>query len=191
MMEPSFRQMQEGELAWWADFLARPESLARLFAIYGYRYLPFFFEEFGCLGKVADFGSGPVSAAFIAEPAPEQVYCVDPLMDAYKRLGLVYGAAAWWGGEAHVFDTALVLNVLDHCDDPAKLLLDVAGYLRPGGRALVWVHVDILPDALHRTVSEAEVWSWLAGAGLTVRRARTHYDIYGPRAYMAVAERPA
>ncbi|MCJ7527452.1 MAG: class I SAM-dependent methyltransferase [Methyloceanibacter sp.] len=194
MTEPSFWQMQEGELAWWAAFLARPESLARLFAIYGYRYLPFFFEEFGHLGTVVDFGSGPVSAAFIGEPAPEHPYCVDPLMPEYFKAHLIYGEPIMnWPPDISpaIFDTALVLNVLDHCDDPPALLAQVARVLRPGGKALVWVHVDILPDALHRTVSEAEVWSWLVGAGLTVKRARAHYDIYGPRAYMAVAERPA
>lgn len=192
MLEPPFAQMQEGELAWWVAFLAHPESVARLFAIYGYRYLPFFFEEFGRLGKVADFGSGPVSAAFIAEPAPDRVFCVDPLIAEYERAGLVYGRPAtyWLTPLTETFDTALVLNVLDHCDDPPALLQQVEAFLCPGGKALVWVHVDAEPDTLHRTVSEGEVWSWLVGAGLTVKRARTYHD-YGPRAFMAVAERTA
>ncbi len=63
MSGPSFDEMQRGELDWWVAFLARNDALARLFAIYGYRYLPWFFEEFNKLGQVIDYGSGPVSAA--------------------------------------------------------------------------------------------------------------------------------
>lgn len=190
-MEPPFQQMQEGELAWWRGFLSQRGSIPRLFAIYGYRYLPFFFDEFSHLGRVIDFGSGPVSAAFIAESAPAIVFCVDPLFQDYRKADLLYGEAMIEvsGTLTAFFDTALVLNVLDHCDDPPALLKKVAARLAHGGQALVWNHVDAIPDALHRAVTTAQIQAWLLDAGLAVMRERTFHD-YGPQAYMTVAVRP-
>jgi SAM-dependent methyltransferase len=185
---PTYEQMQEGELAWWRGFLSNPHAIPRLFAVYGYRYLPFFFEEFGHLGHVVDIGSGPVSAAYIGEPAPEHPYCVDPLMFCYQDAGLIYGEPHWWGVPPDPFDTALLLNVLDHVNDPAALVAKTARSLCSGGKALVWNHVDALADGLHRTVTTFEIDGWLADAGLDIVRARYHQD-YGPLAYMAVARR--
>jgi SAM-dependent methyltransferase len=187
----TWEQMQAGELDWWRAFLARPNALPRLFGLYGYRYLSYFFEEFDRLGAVIDFGSGPVSAAWIADLPPAIVVCVDPLFGAYRDAGLVYGEAVVPAGDlTPVFDTALVLNVLDHADDPAGLLMAVAASLKPGGKALVWVHVDAEPDALHRRVADREVAKWIADAGLSIvrdcRRGRGHG---GPDEYLAVATR--
>jgi len=187
----TWAEMQAGELEWWRAFLARPNALARLFALYGYRYLSYFFPEFDDLGDVIDFGSGPVSAAYIADRPPATVTSIDPLLGAYRADGLIYGSPlAPERIPAGVFDTALVFNVLDHADDPAELLVAVAASLKPGGKALVWVHVDALPDGLHRMVSEDHVREWLRWAGLSVvrdcRRMRGHG---GPDEYLALATR--
>jgi SAM-dependent methyltransferase len=186
-----FSEMQAGELDWWRAFLARPNAIPRLFAVYGYRYLGFFFEEFDHLSNVIDFGSGPVSAAWVADRPPEVVACADPLFPAYWDAGLLYGkAVAPSYIPAAAFDTALVLNVLDHADDPAALLVDVADSLKPGGKALIWVHVDSPADALHRSVTEEEVKAWLKAASLSIVRAcRLQRDHGGPDEYMAVAVR--
>ncbi|OGS01193.1 MAG: hypothetical protein A2V88_08920 [Elusimicrobia bacterium RBG_16_66_12] len=134
----TFAEMQAGELDWWRAFLARPNAIPRLFALYGYRYLGFFFEEFNDLGDVIDFGSGPVSAAWVADRPPGTVTCQDSLFLAYQDAGLIYGqAVAPAEIPAAAFDTALILNVLDHCGDPSSLLIAMAASLKPGGKALI------------------------------------------------------
>jgi len=185
----TWEQMQRGELEWWRAFLARPHALERLFALYGYRYLDFFFKEFNDLGNVIDFGSGPVSAAWIADRPPEEVTCIDPLFTAYRKVGLVYGRAREPAGTIPAeFDTALVLNVLDHADDPVPILITVAGTLKPGGKALVWVHVEQPADALHRLITAGDVRGWLKLVGLTITRSNIRRGL-GPAQFMAVAER--
>lgn len=190
MNEPDYAAMQRGELAWWAAWLGQPHGLARILALYGYRYLDFFFAEFGALGSVIDFGSGPVSAAYIGDPVPAHVACVDPLFDQYRDAGLVYGHPALWRGEVPaIFTTALLLNVLDHCDDPAALVAAAAAALVPGGKALVWVHADAPPDALHRRVLVADVPAWLHQAGLVIERKKLRMHM-GPPQFMALGRKP-
>jgi len=185
----TWAEMQRGELDWWRAFLSRSNALLRLFALYGYRYLSYFFEEFNDLGRVIDFGSGPVSVAYIADRPPTVVTCVDPLFGAYQEAGLVYGeAVAPPDIPPAAFDTALVLNVLDHADDPAALMVAVAASLKPGGRALVWVHADVPADSLHRTVTEDEVRRWVRDAGLEIQREmRRRRGHGGPDEYLMVA----
>lgn len=192
MTSPTFEEMQRGELDWWIAFLRRPHSLARLFAIYGYRYLPWFFEDFDRLGNVIDFGSGPVSAAWIADLAPSVVDCVDPLFKAYREAGLIYGQALEavpFGLPVSVYDTALLLNVLDHCEAPAALIGDAFARLRPGGKALVWTHVENGPDALHRRLTWAQVGDAIMAAGFRIDAWWIH-DKRGPRVYIARAVKP-
>jgi SAM-dependent methyltransferase len=185
----TFEEMQRGELDWWRAWLAQPHGLARILALYGYRYLAFFFEEFSHLGSVGDFGSGPVSAAYIGDPAPARPYCIDPLMNAYQDAGLIYGEPAWWGLPPDPFDTALLLNVLDHCEDPAALIRDAAGSLVSGGAALIWLHVDQKPDRLHRLVRAPDVVQWVRDAGLQQDRSRLRVD-GGPTQFMVKAVKP-
>jgi len=184
----TFEEMQRGELDWWIAYLGHPHAVSRIFALYGYRYLPFFFEEFNHLGEVVDFGSGPISAAYIAEPAPREVICVDPLMPEYHKHELVYGSPVveWPPLPAAVFDTALLLNVLDHCEEPQNLIREAARSLVGGGGALVWSHVNQETDSLHRTIHAAEIAGWLQEAGLSLQRdeVKTHL---GVMSYMAKA----
>jgi SAM-dependent methyltransferase len=192
MTQPDWQQMQTGELEWWIAWLGQANGLARIWALYGYRYLWFFFDEFSSLGRVVDFGSGPVSAAYIGDPAPLLVYCVDPLFQAYRQAGLLYGGMIEIDFAAYrprAFDTALVLNVLDHCDDPPALLRQVADSLRPEGKALIWTHVDAAANSVHRSVSLAAVADWLRAAGLSVERDFLRVHI-GPAQYMALAVKP-
>ena len=191
MNQPYYEAMQRGELDWWIAWLAQPHGLARILALYGWRYLDFFFAEFGNLGRVIDFGSGPVSAAYIGDPAPLLVYCVDPLFEAYRKAGLVYGSMIEVDPATYrprAFDTALLLNVLDHCDDPAALVAQAADLLCPGGAALVWVHDNAPADSLHRTIPWPQVHNWLHDAGLPVER-ETWRTGNGPRQYMALGRK--
>lgn len=190
-MASNVSEMQQGELAWWKAFLQRPNAKERLLAIYGYRYLPFFFEEFNHLGRVVDFGSGPISAALAAE-SYESLWCVDPLLEDYAKEGLV------WGGPIHLltpetlpsdaFDTALVFNVLDHTTDPQPILRDAARAIKPTGKVLVWVHIDQDADTLHRRVTRAGVIACLTEAGLVIQRQAIRHE-YGMSAFMTVATR--
>jgi hypothetical protein len=188
----SWEQMQAGELDWWRAFLARPHALERLFGLYGYRYLGFFFDQFNNLGEVIDFGSGPVSAAWIADRPIARVVCVDPLFDSYSEAGLVFGnavsaAAPWVTPPSGGYDTALVLNVLDHAEDPAGVLLAAAASLKLDGRALVWSHVNAPADSLHRSLTQEQVWGWLEDAGLVVPRTETRPARFGgPMEFLAL-----
>lgn len=178
----TFAEMQAGELAWWRAFLAHPQALGRLFAVYGYRYLDFFFDQLVNVGAVIDFGSGPVSAAFIAHHPPAEVVCVDPLFADYREAGLVYGPAilAPQPIPAGTFDTALVLNVLDHTEEPAALVAAAAASLKRDGYALLWVHIEAPPDSLHVTVHAEDVYRWVRDAGLSMPRTRRSPGHGGP-----------
>jgi SAM-dependent methyltransferase len=193
MNEPDYTAMQQGELDWWRAWLAQPHGQARILALYGYRYLDFFFAEFGNLGRVIDFGSGPVSAAYIGDPPPDLVWCVDPLFHQYREAGLLYDKTMIEVDQClshpRPFDTALLLNVLDHCDDPAGLVAAAGLALRPGGKALLWVHAEVPPDALHRRVLVTDVPAWLHQAGLVIERTKLRMHM-GPPQFMALGRKP-
>ena len=160
--------MQEGELRWWRAHLKTPADRDRLMAIFGFRYLPFFFEEFNNLGAVADFGSGPISAARLAEKRGH-TWLVDPLGDRYMQLGLAPDPILTTPKDipAGSCDTVLCLNTLDHTLTPGALLGEIAHVLKPGGKLLLWVHLLEEPDGLHVRLTWQEVDDAVRGAGLT------------------------
>jgi SAM-dependent methyltransferase len=102
------------------------------------------------------------------------------------------------------FDTVLVLDVLEHVDDPAATLAELHRALRPGGR--MHLHVPCEGDALSlwrwlpgplarlkrryaghvQRFTRADVARLLEGAGFTVERTRHSLHLLGNLADVAV-----
>jgi hypothetical protein len=184
----SFEEMQDGELQWWTNFLKHPDATPRLFGLYGYRYLPFFFREFDDLGAVADFGSGPVSAAFIGQRMTS-LACIDPLLQSYQDAGLIWQpqrVAVYPQLPRAAFDTALILNTLDHTPEPTPIVAAAADCIKRTGRVLIWNHIGHGPDKLHTRLTHDHIRRMISAANLTIQREQIRQD-YGPPCYMALA----
>lgn len=162
----------QAELDWWKAWL-RPDTLPRLLAVYGMRYLTFWFMEFQNLGRVCDIGSGPVSAAWVAERF-DQLICVDPNAAPYQLIATDLGLRPTViqpddaGLEDRSFDTVLCLNTLDHVADPQAVLHTCQRLVKPGGKVLVWMHLrDEDPaDGLHLALNETAIFDMATAAGL-------------------------
>lgn len=67
--------------------------------------------------------------------------CVDLLRERFardERVTVVEGSTETLAGTAR-FDSAVLINVLEHIKDDDGALLDLASALRPGGRLVLWV----------------------------------------------------
>ena len=172
--------MQKAELAWWANFMGHPTAKQRMWALYGARYYDFFFAEMFNPGKTVEIGSGPLPVMEVMN-APQ---CI--AVDSLKYEGLtdwsLFDAGQVPDGWA---DTVLLLNVLDHTDDPKALIAEAWRMLIPGGKALVFVHLGQQDDK-HRLVQAYEVEDWL-GAFAIQRAQLQPGNSYDPAAYLAVA----
>lgn len=100
---------------------------------------------------VLDVGAGPghVARALRARRRDVRVWAVEPDPASARALeGSVEAVhAALDGVTRDGFDLALLLDVLEHVQDPAALLADVAARVRPGGALLVSV-----PNVAHWSV---------------------------------------
>lgn len=143
----TFTNMQNGELAWWVDFLKHPTARHRMLAVYGARYLPFFWEIFLTTRGLIEFGPGPLPVAVLTHA--HRVSLVDTLADEYRAAGLLerdtkeYMRTTLQMGDIGAHDTALVLNVLDHTtpEDAQQLMDDAYASLRPNGRLAFYVQL--------------------------------------------------
>lgn len=177
------------ELDWWTRYLDHPTAKQRMWALYGARYYDFFFEEMADAGSTVEIGSGPL-------PVMEVMDCRNML--AVDPLGAEYRGLTGWPiapSTEHIdvrgrWDTVLLLNVLDHADDPEDLIRTAHRLLRAGKRCLVYVHLD-QDDDKHRPLSADQVRAWLLGAGFQIRREAILERVFEPAAYAAVATRPA
>ena len=76
-------------------------------------------------------------------------------------------------------DLALMNDVLHHVEDRATYLQNLATYIKPGGRIAI---IDYLPErSSHRAqpelvVSEAQIDTWLRGAGLRLSEKVSLFD---------------
>ena len=103
----------------------------------------------------------PVDPLFGAEawPHPDGVECVAAMCEA---TGLPAGS----------FDLAFCLNMLDHTERPAEVLVEAARLLRPWGTLMLCVDMRPLKllDQFHKLqVTEASAMSWLEAAGFSYR----------------------
>ncbi len=190
-----FADMQGAELEWWRNYLGHPTSRHRMLALYGARYLPFFWEIFRTTMTCIEFGSGPLPVLTITNA--QRAACVDTLAEDYEKAGLLEDQLAeamrptYLAGDVGGYDTALVLNVLDHTTDPKQLLNDAYQCLRPHGRLCLYVHLHEGDRAGHVPVKEGDVFRMVAEEGFeNVRFKIAESNVYDPPAVLLLAEKP-
>ena len=160
-----FGEMQEAEFAWWRDYLGHPTARIRMYALYGARYIDFFPDLFfKPVGAVVEYGAGPLPV--LALTKAEKALAVDTLAPRYDDEGMLLGGVPWTENAGHVssseWDTALLLNVLDHTDEPEALVEQAHRALKPGGKAYLFVHLD-QEDPKHKLVRRDEPERWFKG----------------------------
>ncbi len=192
--QESLTDMQSNELAWWVEFLGHPTAKHRMLAVYGSRYLPFFWETFLTARGLIEFGCGPLPVAVITQA--QRVAMVDPLAARYREAGLLEADTAehmrstLQTGDVGAYDTALVLNVLDHAsDDEVQQLMDDAyAALKPNGRLCFYVqlhtgderHAPLTVDAVDKALSRFVVDK---AQGMAASK-------MDPEAYLVLAHKP-
>lgn len=180
-----FDELQAAELAWWQNFLSHPTAKERMLALYGARYFGFFYREMHDCGAVVEIGSGPLPVMLTM---PAKMMCaIDTLWPEYRDAGLV---GDWMVGHTDALmlpsqtaDTVLLLNVLDHTDDPIQLIDDARRILAPHGRCLVFVHLE-QEDEKHMFVREEDVVRWFED--WNCERAGIQHTSFDPPAFVGV-----
>jgi len=180
-----FAEQQEAEFAWWRNYLRHPTAKQRMLALYGARYYGLFFAEMMDAGRTVEIGSGPLPV--METMLYDRGVAIDTLGPRYKVAGLT----SWEilpsaeGIETGWADTVLLLNVLDHTDDPAPLVAQAHRILRDGGKALVFVHLGPGDDK-HIPIQPGDCGRWLGVFGDVVSHI-ADATVYDPPAYVAVA----
>jgi SAM-dependent methyltransferase len=101
--------------------------------------------------RLVDLGSGPygIVKGLCAFPGLRQIWAIDPLIGLYKqfhtfpedeRLVLVQGKGEHLPFESRSLDWIFLINVLDHVENPEKVIAECARVLRPDGAVCVAVH---------------------------------------------------
>ena len=180
----SFSDMQDAEFAWWKSCLRHPTAKQRMLALYGARYYGFFFADMMGAGRAVEFGSGPLPV--LETVIYDRGVAVDTLGRRYKAEGLTTweilpDASEIPSGWA---DTVLLLNVLDHTNDPQSVIAEAYRVLAVGGKALVFVHLG-QGDDKHALVTEHDIRGWLEGFEL--ERDGILVSVFDPPAFAAVA----
>lgn len=176
------------ELDWWTRYLDHPTANQRMWALYGARYMPFFYDEMIHAGSTIEIGSGPLPVMEIMECA--SMTAVDVLADEYR------GLTGWPIARPEQIDvkgrwqTVLLLNVLDHADNPRELAELAHRLVRPGGRVLVYVQIHE-GDERHDALTVEQVRGWLVDAGLHIGRETMIEQSFDPPAWACVAHRVA
>jgi len=118
--------------------------------------------------SVVDIGAGPYSLLLKCINLEGTV--VDPCdypqwtRDRYKEAGLTFVQAS---GEAYgttkIFDEAWIYNVLQHTDDPEKIIQNMKKYSKII-RLFEWIDTGTAPGHPH-DLKEAKLNEWLGGEG--------------------------
>jgi SAM-dependent methyltransferase len=97
--------------------------------------------------RLLDIGCGPRGSLEWATNAAQRVG-LDPLVGAYRALGIGSHTMDYCEAPAEEipfpdghFDVITSINSLDHVDDPAAVMAEIARVLRPGGDFLLEVEV--------------------------------------------------
>lgn len=127
--------------------------------------------------SIVEVGGGPFPGVSLLHA--KRAIAVDPLADAYVVAGLVparasrvvhvSAAAERLPLAMNTADLVICENCLDHVEDPALAMREMARLLVPGG--LVWLLVDLMEyrDELHpNPMSHERLAAILAGAGVEV-----------------------
>lgn len=177
------------ELDWWQRYLDHPTAKQRMWALYGARYMDFFGWEFENAGSCLEIGSGPLPVMEIMEC--KSMLAADPLAAEYRQLtgwpilddvDSLTTTGRW--------ETVLLLNVLDHAEDPQKLVEQAHRYVRPGGRVLVYVQLHE-GDERHSAVTKEQARGWIVDAGLSIGREAVLRRSFDPPAWAAVCHKVA
>ena len=95
-----------------------------------------------CRGKVIDIGSGHAKYRYLIEPLAGSYTTVDNMSSDYQ-FGSTQVKPDFISDvlklpfEDGKFDTAICTEVLEHVEDPLKLVSEVSRMLKPGGYALI------------------------------------------------------
>lgn len=156
------------------------------------------------LGHVLDVGAG--DAWLIRALVDEDVHATALAVDAHytdedlrvaaPRIHRARAMSVVAPLEHALFDTALLLDVLEHVDDDDALLRDVVACVRPGGRVVVTVPAwpQLFSDhdrmLLHRRrYHPVNARALLGRAGLTIERAGgVFFSLLAPRAVSRLLE---
>jgi SAM-dependent methyltransferase len=137
--------------------------------------------------RLLDVGCGPTGLVYFADAA-ERVG-LDPNADTYRQwnghwgepIDLIAAQGEQMPFDAGHFDTVACVNCLDHTQNPAAVLGEIARVLRPGGRLILHVDLDSPLRKLHKLLKPGTAglqhphsltFGWLTGelgrAGLQV-----------------------
>lgn len=191
-MAPDPERKLRQELAYWNCRSAAEGLLAN--DHYEYFYTTHFglAREDYCGKRILDIGCGPRGSLEWADMAEERVG-LDPLAAEYLRLGTARHAMRYVAGVCEAipapdgaFDVVASFNSLDHVDDLARSLAEIARVTRPGGWFLLLSDVDHAP-----TVCEPTPFSWdavaMLRAGFEVLRER-HYEKRAGGLYQSIRQ---
>ncbi len=125
--------------------------------------------------RLLDIGAAAAPSALVFENC--DVYCLDPLLPEFMKLGFpfwaydkrarfVYGYAEHMPFPDSFFDAVISVNALDHVDDFAKTAAEIKRVLKPGGRLRFHLHyhppTECEPLSLNDTVVR-RAFAWCEG----------------------------
>ena len=147
-----YARAQEVELEWWTNNLYSP---FREWHEYDKVFLPYYPNI--PVEQAVEIGSGPVPLLNNHNVFYKSGIAVDPLIFEYEKI-LKYDMYNTKHFRRHadirtlVSDCANVvfcMNVLDHCQDPAALIIQMSRILVHGGKLFLYVDIDKPPDPAH------------------------------------------
>jgi SAM-dependent methyltransferase len=107
--------------------------------------------------RLLDVGCGEMPYLAVIEPHAREIVGLDTVDNPRAALrGPIEAIPA----EDASFDVVLCAQVLEHCDDPAQAVRELARVTRPGGRVLLSTH-----GAMVYHPNPVDLWRW-TGAGL-------------------------
>src|SRR5579864_8496526 len=161
---------QAGELEYWKT------SGIFLPNVHVTHYLKLFpFDSIDYSAPILDIGSGPVSVFESLAPPHADIVPADTLAEEYNRLVTDKRFAVVARIPDRQFPLITLFNMLDHMDDPAALLRQVARHA--SGEVWIYVHLD-RPFDPHEHPQKFRAWSIarFIGSQLCIERCGLHAE---------------
>jgi SAM-dependent methyltransferase len=126
------------------DFQPRTRGLTRVIKNLAFRFQARkLLRQIGqSRGRILDFGCGSGQFTRVLGELSPGIHVVGADMHAESPKELVgkqYLGSSELGNFRGVFDVVMAMHVIEHDDDPEKLLIEIARYARPGGKVVVEV----------------------------------------------------